>query len=144
MTHTSENYGNEVGAAQLRETIEALYRALGDREAFDRVLDPAVTVWESADARLLRGIEQLNELRGPAVPPEQRTAPVPSVVPTEIVADAWGDTGVVRYVLEVSAAPGEPVLETVRVTDVLRRADGGWRIVHHHAQDLITVSNEAE
>jgi hypothetical protein len=126
------------GAAEIREQIESMYRALGDRVAFDRGLDAEITVWESADPRLLRGIAELNELRGPFVPEAERTSPVPHVVPTQIVSEAWGETGLIRYVLEVSAAPGEPVFERVRVTDVLRRGDdGAWRIVHHHAQDLV-------
>ena len=124
------------GAQELVDTIEALYQGLGDREAFDRRLHPTVTVWETADPRLLRGIAELDELRGPAIPVAARTAPLPIVTPTHIVSDAWGDTGVVRYVLEVRADERSPVTETVRVTDVLRRDEHGWRIVHHHAQDL--------
>lgn len=124
------------GAQELIETIETLYRGLGDRAAFDRRLDPEVTVWESADPRLLRGIAELDELRGPAIPAAARTVPLPLVVPTNIVSDAWGDTGVVRYVLEVRADEHAAVSEHVRVTDVLRRHADGWRIVHHHAQDL--------
>lgn len=124
------------GAQELIDTIETLYRGLGDRVAFDRRLDPGVTVWESADPRLLRGIAELDELRGPAIPAAARTVPLPLVVPTNIVSDAWGDTGVVRYVLEVRADEHAAVSEHVRVTDVLRRNADGWRIVHHHAQDL--------
>lgn len=125
------------GATEIHDTIVSLYLALGDREAFDARLDPKITVWESADARLLRGIEQLNELRGPAIPLAERTTPLPLVVPTDILADAWGDTGVVRYILEVREVEDGPLIETVRVTDVMRRDERGWRIVHHHAQDLI-------
>ena len=125
------------GAAELHDTIVELYRALGDRAAFDARLHPELTVWESADPRLMRGIAELDELRGPAIAPEDRVTPLPLVVPTQIVADAWGDTGVVRYVLEVRETEQSPILETVRVTDVMRRDEEGWRIVHHHAQDLV-------
>lgn len=125
------------GAAQLHDTIVELYRALGDRAAFDARLHPEITVWESADPRLMRGIAELDELRGPAIAPEDRSTPLPLVVPTQIVADAWGDTGVVRYLLEVRESEQSPILETVRVTDVMRRGENGWHIVHHHAQDLI-------
>lgn len=125
------------GAAELHDTIVELYRALGDRTAFDARLHPELTVWESADPRLMRGIAELDELRGPAIAPEDRVTPLPLVVPTQIVANAWGDTGVVRYVLEVRETEQSPILETVRVTDVMRRDEEGWRIVHHHAQDLV-------
>lgn len=126
------------GACEIVETIEDLYRRLGDRAAFDRRLDPRVTVWESAAPRLLRGIAELDELRGPAIAEADRLEPLPLVVPTELIGEAWGDTGIARYVLEVRAQADAPILELVRVTDVLRRDDRGWRIVHHHAQDLET------
>src|SRR5262249_35580367 len=124
--------------------VEDLYAHLGDRAAFDARLHPEVTVWESADPRLLRGIAQLDELRGPAVAPEERTTPLPLVEPVEIVADRWGDTRVVRYLLDVRAPPAQPVSERVRATDVVRRDDSGWRIVHHHATDIEPAAASAE
>lgn len=130
VTHESRS-GDE-----LRAFVIDLYAHLGDRAAFDERLHPEVTVWESADPRLLRGIAQLDELRGPALAPDQRTTPLPLVEPVDIVADRWDDTGVVRYLLEVRASAGQPVSELVRVTDVVRRDDFGWRIVHHHATDI--------
>ncbi|MEV8253382.1 nuclear transport factor 2 family protein [Rhodoglobus sp. NPDC076762] len=121
---------------ELHDFVVELYRGLGDRAAFDARLHPDVTVWESADARLLHGIAELDELRGPAIAPADRATPLPSVVPVEIVADNWGETGLIRYVLEVRPSADEPLIERVRVTDVLRKSEAGWSIVHHHAQDL--------
>jgi len=120
----------------LHDFVVELYRGLGDRAAFDARLHPDVTVWESADPRLLCGINQLDELRGPAVAEVDRKAPLPSVVPVDIVAENWGETGLIRYVLEVRSSVGEPLIDRVRVTDVLRKSDSIWAIVHHHAQDL--------
>ncbi|MDN4614590.1 DUF4440 domain-containing protein [Leifsonia sp. F6_8S_P_1B] len=124
-------------AQTLHDFVVALYRDLGDRAAFDTRLDPDVTVWETPRPQLMRGIAELDELRGPAVPPAERTEPLPLVTPVDIVADAFGETGIVRYVLEVRAPESGGLLETVRVTDVVRRGgSAGWLIVHHHAQDL--------
>lgn len=137
MTHQSSS------TRELHDFIVDLYRGLGDRAAFDARLHPDVTVWESADARLLRGIAELDELRGPAVAEADRSTPLPSVVPVELVADNWGETGIVRYVLEVRPNLDGPLIERVRVTDVLRKSDDGWAIVHHHAQDLGLDDSEA-
>ncbi|GAA2443901.1 nuclear transport factor 2 family protein [Agromyces soli] len=124
-------------SASLDDFVVALYRELGDRAAFDARLDPAVTVWETPWPTLMRGIAELDELRGPAVAPEDRAEPLPEVRPVEIVSDDFGaGTGLVRYVLEVRDPADGRLLERVRVTDVLRHGDEGWRIVHHHAQDL--------
>lgn len=120
----------------LESFVLDLYRDLADRAAFDERLAPDVTVWETPWPTLMHGIDELDELRGPAVPPEERRASLPRVVPTRIVTSDFGDTGVIRYVLEVRPADDERLIELVRVTDVVRRDGEGWRIVHHHAQDM--------
>lgn len=124
-------------ARDVREVILDMYRNLGNRAGFDKHLAPDLTVWESADPRMLRGIAQLDELRGPAIAPEERATPLPMVEPTQISVDAWSDAGVARYLLEVRDNATGDLLEEVRVTDVLRRQDDGvWQVIHHHAQDL--------
>jgi ketosteroid isomerase-like protein len=128
---------------ELHTFIAELYSHLADRAAFDERLHPDVTVWESADPRLLRGIAELDDLRGPAIAPEQRTTPLPLVEPVDVLADRWGDTGVIRYLLEVRASAGDPISELVRVTDVVRRDEAGWKIVHHHAADVDPVNEPA-
>ncbi|MFB8187901.1 nuclear transport factor 2 family protein [Microbacterium sp. NPDC055988] len=122
--------------AELERFIVALYEDLADRAAFDARLADDVTVWETPWPTLMHGIAELDELRGPAADPEERRRTLPSVVPTGIVTNDFGDTGVIRYVLEVRPAAGGPLVEVVRVTDVVRRDADGWRIVHHHAQDM--------
>jgi len=46
--------------------------------------------------------------------------------------DVWGDVAVARYLLEFEYQPPGALIGTVRITDVLRRIDGRWLIVHHH------------
>lgn len=115
--------------------VEDLYRALGDREAFDAYLDPRVTVWESDADRMLDGVAELDALRdGRAARGARESAPV-SVAPEDIRAEVWDDTAVARYVLRASYP--EPAADRCfRVSDVLRRTEAGWRIVHHHAEAL--------
>ncbi|MEU4015153.1 nuclear transport factor 2 family protein [Microbacterium sp. NPDC028030] len=120
----------------LERFVLDLYRDLADRAAFDARLAADVTVWETPWPTLMHGIAELDELRGPAVSPEERRASLPRVVPTRIVTSDFGDTGVIRYELEVRPADDDRLIERVRVTDVVRRDEGGWRIVHHHAQDM--------
>lgn len=122
--------------SDLHDFVVGLYRDLGDRAAFDTRLAPDLTVWETPRPNLMRGIAELDELRGPAIPAADRATPLPDVAPVDIVTDAWGDTGLIRYVLEVRDPATGDLIEQVRVTDVVRSHDDGWRIVHHHAQDL--------
>lgn len=122
----SDPYLDEVAAA-----IRSLYRALGDRPAFDAHLHPDITIWES-DAPGLLGLPELDALR------DERAArgasgPAPAWVrPEQLRVDRWQDTTVARFVLRAHVPGGDD--ETFRVTDVLRRDADGWRIVHHHAE----------
>lgn len=101
-----------------------------DRARFDSHLDEDVTTWEThlpglvtrdeldayRDGRLPSAVPRLAELR---------------VEPQRI--DVWGDHALARYELVAVPVDGAPT-ETTRVTDVLRRAEAGWRIIHHHAE----------
>lgn len=44
----------------------------------------------------------------------------------------WDDTAVARYTLAFSYEPPNATAGVVRISDVLRRQAGRWRIVHHH------------
>lgn len=135
----SEAFASLTGAAaEVAEAIADMYGHLGDRPGFDAHLHADVTVWESADPRLLRGLTQLDELRGPVPSTDaaRHKGPAPFVAPTEVVVDVWGDTALARYVLVVDYVGDPDAREHVRVTDVLRLIDEQWIIMHHHAQDL--------
>ncbi|QCB92688.1 nuclear transport factor 2 family protein [Cellulomonas shaoxiangyii] len=113
--------------------IASLYDALGDRPRFDAHLDPDVLMWESDAPGVLRGLRALDALRDVR---RERASDGPrpvSVAPEVVAADAWGDTGVVRYELRARYEGATPD-EVYRVTDVLRRGGEGWRIVHHHSE----------
>lgn len=133
---------NESRSDELRMFIEDLYASYGDPQRFDAHLDPAITIWESDCDDLLVGVEALDTLRegrsgedgtseAPAV-----TAPSVRPVPRGFVVDAYDEFGIVRYDLGVEREDGTTTGELFRVTDVLRNADGYWRIVHHHAEQV--------
>jgi hypothetical protein len=117
--------------------IEGLYTALGDRPRFDSHLDSEITIWESDAAQLLTGLDELDRLRDErARRAGLSSASVPvSVAAERIQIDVWDATGLARYVLR-ARHDGSSADECFRVTDVLRRSDRGWRIVHHHAEAM--------
>jgi hypothetical protein len=116
--------------------IKQLYGSLGDRPAFDGHLHPEITIWESDADDMLYGTAQLDDLR------DRRAAaaadsPVPrSVAPEAIRIDVWGDTAVARYVLKALYGDDVGKERAFRVTDVLRRVDMDWLIMHHHSESL--------
>ena len=119
---------------ELTTTVGDMYRSLGDRAAFDAHLHPELTIWESDADDLLTGLAALDALRDARAAAATGPAPV-SVAPEQLRAESWGDTGMVRYVLRARYGDDRPDV-CFRVTDVLRRDDTGWRIVHHHAEAI--------
>ncbi|HET9795047.1 MAG TPA: nuclear transport factor 2 family protein [Thermoanaerobaculia bacterium] len=45
-------------------------------------------------------------------------------------------------ILEASGAVGEPA--RMQATNVFRREDGGWRMVHHHASAMPEAGEQEE
>ena len=113
--------------------IRDMYAAFldGDRARFDRHLDPTTTTWESHLPRLFDRAE-LDTYRDRRSRPDVTVADL-RVEPQQV--DVWDEVAVVRYLLLVTGSAGAEV-ETTRVTDVLRRRPDGWRIVHHHAEQM--------
>ncbi|MHA6626482.1 nuclear transport factor 2 family protein [Pseudonocardia sichuanensis] len=113
--------------------IRDMYAAFldGDRARFDRHLDPTTTTWETHLPRLFdRG--ELDDHRDRRPVASSRVAEL-RVEPQQV--DVWDDVAVARYLLLVARSTGAAA-EVTRVTDVLRRRADGWRIVHHHAEQM--------
>jgi len=127
---------------EIADVITDMYASLGDREAFDRHLDPTITIWETDAESMLVGLGELDRLRDAraATAASDPTEP-PHVAPERIRTDAFGDAAVTRYILRVrygdpQTADDGTADTCFRVTDVLRRRPTGWRIVHHHSELL--------
>lgn len=118
--------------AEIAATIHDMYEAFlaDDRERFDRHLAAEGTTWESHFEHLFTRRE-LDEYRDRRAAAGKR--PVFAMMRADILqVDVWDDTALARYLLITGAASAEP--DTMRVTEVLRRIEGRWRVVHHHGQ----------
>ena len=101
----------------------------GDPARTDRQIDPAATIWDSAEPDLIRGKDELDALRRrrpPSTPPDELAASDP-------VIDVWGDVALVRHLLTV--VEGEQTTR-IRNTSVWRRRAGSWLVVHNHEDVL--------
>ena len=111
--------------------IRDMYDAFlaGDRARFDTHLAAGTTTWESHLPHLYdrAELDAYRDGRAESERPALRDLRV-DVRRAEI----WGDVALVGYLLVAYPTDGSP--EATRVTDVLRRGDTGWSIVHHHAE----------
>ena len=111
--------------------VRAIYDGFlaGDTDGVDALLQRDVTIWDSAEFSLTRGLGPLRDLRRRR--PHDPGAPaVTKLDARDPVIDVWGDTALVRHVLIVELSDG--TRETVRNTSVWRRAEGAWLAVHNH------------
>ncbi|MEU4831670.1 DUF4440 domain-containing protein [Streptosporangium sp. NPDC023615] len=122
-------------AAAIAAGIDDMYDAFltADRARFDRHLHAEVTTWETHLPGPLRTRSELDAYRDGRDGSGARPA-LDRLAAEDKRIDVWGDAGVARYVL-VAEPPDGPAQHS-RVTDVFRRVDGDWFIVHHHAELL--------
>jgi len=122
----------------MNEAQETIWAALndvyagvlaGDPSQGDRHIDPTATLWDSAEADLIRGKAGLDALRSRRPP----TAPPAALEPEDPVIDVWGDVALVRHLLTV-VVDGRAA--RIRNTSVWRRKEGAWLLVHNH-EDML-------
>ncbi len=114
------------------EAVQAMYGAYGNRAAFDAHLHPEVTIWESDQPGEPIGLPELDALRDNRS--AASTGPLPVLSVHGVLVDRWGtDAAVARYLLRAETPDGTMAF---RVSDVFTGGPGGWRIVHHHAEQL--------
>jgi ketosteroid isomerase-like protein len=120
---------DETDEAAVWARVRAIYDGFvaGDSHAVDALLHCDVTIWDSAEFPLVRGLRQLRDMR------ERRADGAPAVTrldATDPIIDVWGDTALVRHVLIVELSDGTQ--HVVRNTSVWRRTDADWLAVHNH------------
>ncbi|MEH1016924.1 nuclear transport factor 2 family protein [Micromonospora sp. CPCC 206060] len=124
-------------AAAIAAGIDDMYAAFlaGDRRRFDAHLHPEVTTWETHLPGPLRTRAQLDAYRDERDAAGRR--PQLAVLDArDKRIDVWGEVGLARYLLVAQDGGPDSPGQFTRVTDVFRRVDGAWLIVHHHAELL--------
>jgi hypothetical protein len=116
------------------DAVRAMYAAYPDSARFDEHLHPDITIWETDQPGDWIGLPELTELRN-SRRADTAGSPAAWLSVDRLLVDRWGENAAVaRYVLHADAG-GEQT--AFRVTDVWDTdGAGGWRIVHHHAEQL--------
>ena len=119
---------------ELAEIIRNIYDTAfqdHDAEGTDVPFHDDGTLWDAFEPRLYAGKEQRMEFHN--LDQEQLGARGPITMSLdEPMVDAWDDTAVARYHLDFSFEPPNAHAGRIRITDVFRRIDGRWVIMHHH------------
>ncbi|KUF06367.1 DUF4440 domain-containing protein [Leucobacter sp. G161] len=125
--------------ASVRTLVETMYGGYlgGDRSAIDQLLDPELTMFDSASAVLISGMDELNAVRAgrgtgdDAAPAQTETALVPGLFTARRIGDVISATWWLR--IDAVDATGTPIVpEVVRNSAVLLDTDGPLRIIQLH------------
>lgn len=124
--------------ADLQTEIEGVIRGIFDAfqnhdpAGIEARMHPAATVWDVFVPKLFRGSVERAEFHAADQKQMQSRGPLTMAIDPPIV-DGWGeDTAIAKYTLSFAYEPPNATSGTVRITDVLRKIDGRWLVVHHH------------
>jgi len=120
-------------AAEIAAIIKGIFNAFADHnpDGIDGHMHPDSTVWDVFTPHLIRGQAERDAFH--AADQEQMQARGPLTLNVEEpVVSSWDNTAIAMYYLDYTYQPPNAASGRVRITDVFRKIEGKWMIVHHH------------
>ena len=119
--------------ADIEKIIRGIFAAFENHQSefIESVMDPDATVWDVFTPQLIRGTKERAKFHEADQAQMQARGKLTWNI-EDMVVDSWDDTGIARYYLNFVYQPPNATSGRVRITDVLRRVNGKWRVVHHH------------
>ena len=124
---------NEAIKKEVWAVIASIFRAFEEHrpDGIEAHMHPDVTVWDVFTPQLIQGTAERAKFHKDDQAQMQARGPL-SLKIEEPVVDAWDNSAIARYYLEFDYQPPNPASGRVRITNVFRKIDGRWLIVHHH------------
>ncbi len=113
--------------------IKGIFAAFEDHEpgGIEAHMHPDATVWDVFTPHLIRGTEEREKFHADDQKQMQARGPLTLSI-DELEVDTWEDTTIACYYLSYKYEPPNAAEGQVRITDVFRKMNGKWMIVHHH------------
>ncbi len=119
---------------EIAEIIRLVYSAAlesHDADDTDQPFHDDATLWDAFEPSLYIGKEERMEFHN--LDQEQLKGRGPLTMNLEEpIVTAWSDTAIARYHLDYAFEPPNAHAGRIRITDVFRRIDDRWMIMHHH------------
>lgn len=118
---------------EIASIIKGIFTAFEehDPDGIEGRMHPDATVWDVFTPQLIRGAEERKEFHDADQKQMQARGPL-SLKLEEPEVSVWADTALACYYLNYSYESPNAAEGRVRISDVFRRIDGKWLIVHHH------------
>lgn len=120
-------------AAEITAIIKGIFTAFEehDPDGIEGHMHPDTTVWDVFTPHLIRGLEEREKFHAEDQKQMQARGPL-TLTLDEPDVRTWDDTAIACYYLSYSYEPPNAAAGQVRITDVFRRVEDKWLIVHHH------------
>ena len=124
---------NEALKRELAGIIKGIFDAFErhDTGHTETVMTEETTIWDVFQPQLIKGPTERNRFREVDQAQMQARGKLTLTI-DEPVVDVWSDAAIARYYLTYEYQPPNAIKGHVRITDVFRKTDGKWKIVHHH------------
>lgn len=137
VNHLTEPAAENELVAKLRHFLETMYGGYlaGDRAEIDKLLDDELTMFDSASARLIEGIDELQLVRDQRPAPEDEQVRITDLKVLQPRARVEGGVVVATWWLQIEGVEksGESVIpEMCRNTAVMRERGGKLVLLHIH------------
>lgn len=121
----------------ISENIEAIIKSIF--EAFEQHkpggieehCHPDVTIWDVFTPQLIRGHKEREKFHADDQAQMQARGPLTLSIENPVV-DSWDDVAIARYYLSFVYKPPNATSGRVRITDIFRKVESRWLIIHHH------------
>lgn len=118
---------------EIWSTVRSIFESFAARSeaGIETRLADDCTVWDVFEPELINGRAERDAFhRRDRAQSEARGPFSWELIPLQ--ASVFGEIAIARYYLDFEYQPPGAAAGRVRITDVLRRAPGGWQIIHHH------------
>jgi ketosteroid isomerase-like protein len=118
---------------EIAAIIRGIFEAFANHQSdtIEHTMHPDATVWDVFTPQLIRGTAERAKFHADDQKQMQARGALTWSLESPAVS-LWGDTAIACYYLDFEYKPPNATSGRVRITDVFRRLDGAWRIVHHH------------
>ena len=122
-------------AQEITAIIKGIFTAFEDHDpdGIEGHMHPDATVWDVFTPHLIRGTAEREKFHADDQEQMQARGPLTlTLTLDDSDVETWDGTAIVRYYLGYNYEPPNATEGQVRITDVFRKMNGKWMIVHHH------------
>ena len=124
---------NEAVKRELTGILKGIFDAFINHvpEGGESHMHPDATIWDLFQPQLVVGPAERAKYRASDQAQMQARGKL-TLTMDEPLVDSWGDAAIARYYMHFEYQPPNAIKGHIRITDMFRKVNERWLIVHHH------------